>query len=156
MSNFRLRRREGFAAVGIEQRDMAVRIQQGLVIVLPMDVREAGADLIKLRQGNQLTVKFAEIFAGSGDISGDKDFFSIQFTKQLNDSFVAARSNTGGIRAAAEREADGFNQDRLAASGFSGYDVETVVKIDLRLFYDRKIFNTDMMNHFFLSKEASH
>lgn len=47
------------AAVGVEQRDMAVRVQQRLVVVLSMDICEPFADLIELRQRDQLTVQSA-------------------------------------------------------------------------------------------------
>ena len=48
--------------VAVHQTDVVVRIQQGLVVVLPVDVGQAAAGLLQLGEGDQLSVETAEVF----------------------------------------------------------------------------------------------
>ena len=65
-------------------------------------------------------------------------------------SIVAASSpgaDEVGRRAAAEEQADRFDEDRLAGAGFAGEDVEAGLELDLDGVDDREVADAEEAKH---------
>ena len=65
--NFRyllLCRENGILFIKIHQLDMILRVQKGLVVILPVNVRQLFTDLVEIRQGDDFAVDFAQVLAG--------------------------------------------------------------------------------------------
>ena len=60
---------------------------------------------------------------------------------------VLAGADEVARRAAAEQQADGLDQDRLAGAGLAGQDVEAGVELDLDRVDDREVRDAEEAEH---------
>ena len=60
---------------------------------------------------------------------------------------VFAGADQVARRAAAEQQADRFDQDRLAGAGLAGQDVEAGVELDLDRVDDREVLDAEEAEH---------
>ena len=86
-------------------------------------------------------------FFSGGDLSRYDDLLAVQLACQLDDGFRGAMADKSRISPAPQSKANGFYDDGFAASRFTGYDVEAVLKIDIGLLDDGKIADADVVDH---------
>ena len=55
---------------------MILRIQKGLVVILPMNVRQLFTDLVEIRQGDDFAVDFTQVLTGCRHFPCDDIFLS--------------------------------------------------------------------------------
>ena len=68
-------------------------------------------------------------------------------SNHLDHSFIASRAHESSVRPAPQSQTDSFDNDGFTGAGFAGDDVETIMKVDFRVFDDSKIPDADMSDH---------
>ena len=140
--------------VGVNKHHMVFRVEQGLIVVLSVNISKPSADFIQTGESDDFSVKAAEILSCGGNFAGDNDVFTVQFTGQLHYSFVCARTDGRRVGTASQCQADRLYNYRFTGACLAGNNVQAVLKIDFRVFNYGKVADTDMANHCLSSCEA--
>ena len=150
-------------AIGIEHIDMSFRMQEGLVVVLAVDVYQTVADLAQRRHGDTAVVEVGPVFAIGCYRAFDENPAVFHFKPLALDQLQGfgvghlqagldrGRSFPGadgvGVGPPAKDEIQGREDDGLARSGFSRQDIEAGMKFDRQVFDDGKFADLQFMEH---------
>ena len=135
-----------------------------LLLVLAVDVAEPGRDLFEQGGGDGAAGGEGAGFAVGEDFAFDEEFVFFEgdagfFEQGANGGGfgeVENAADAGAVRAgadeigrgsAAEEEAKGIDDDRLAAARFAGKEVETVVEAQTEALNDGEIFDVEFDQH---------
>ena len=158
------RKLRGRAAVRIEQRALAIALQQQLVIVLAMDVEQHLAQLAQLRGGGRAAVH--EGARASGGVDGAAhEACAVAFVEFLGREPFAHRRQRGDVEigahlgalrpgahharigAVAEREREGIDEDRLARAGLAGQRGEAARQLEVEPVDDHVVADGECSQH---------
>ena len=132
----------------IQQVELGLRQQQSLVLVLPVDVDEVADGLAQHRGGGEGVVDERAASALRGDFAADEDLAAVgSFNRRLDHRVVGARADEVGHGAAAEEEADGFHEDRLAGAGLAGEYGEARAELQFELVDDGESLDAEVSDH---------
>ena len=138
--------------------------QQGLLLVLAMDVSEVGSQLPEFRQSGRRAVDIGAALARSENMPLEDQLIVLAiaaaiFRRQLRgharstfetpaDTRLAG-SRAYDIRAGArtEQQCQGINDDGLAAAGLTGQEVEARVEFDSELVHHGIALNVEFLKH---------
>lgn len=103
---------------------MHLRIQQGLVFVLAVEVHQTPAQLTKRRSRHEDTIDEAARASLGGDLAAHDEFAAVPIENGLNDRrfFACPHDVRGGP--VAEQQADRADHDRLASASLARHDAE--------------------------------
>ena len=148
--------------IQVQHVDVALRIQQGLRIVLPVDVRDAAAELAEEGEGNDSPVDPAQAFFARADLPAEhegvvggyagivQDLLHVKIFHvggERDGRFFGACADIVGIGAAAQGHGDGFDDDGFACACLAGDDVQPGVQVQFQVSDDGKIFDGNVGNH---------
>ena len=127
---------------------MAARIEQRLVGVLPVDVDEAAAQSLQVGGGGRRPVDQDAASAPFDDLAPDHRGAVV---RQLHGGFhhcpVGPRPHEVARCPAADEDAEGADDDRLAGAGLPGQHVEPGPELDLDLLDDGQVPDAEGVNH---------
>ena len=141
---------------------MAFRVQQGLRVVLAVDVRDAAAELAEEGKGDDGPVDPAQALFPRADLPAEhervvggharfaQDFLhvkTIHVSGERDGRFVRACADVIGIGAAAKGHGDGFDDDGFTCASLAGDDVQSGIQIQFQVSDDGKIFDGNVGNH---------
>ena len=137
------------AGESVEQVEVRVGIEQGLVLVLAVKVDEAGGQVAQRGGRREGAVDERAAAALRGDLAADEQFVArrLVLEDRLERGAVLARPDEVGRGAAAEEQADRLDEDRLAGAGFAGQDVEARAELDLDRFDDGQVSDGEEPEH---------
>ncbi len=119
---------------------MRRRIEQRLMLVLAVQLDQARGQILERAGGRERAVDERAAAALRGDLAPDEQFVAVRLSKiasTVGDLFAGPDEVAGG--AAAEQQADGLDEDRLAGAGLAGQDVEARLELDLDRVDDREV-----------------
>ncbi len=137
--------------VAIEQVELILLLQEGEVLVLPVDVDEIGANLAQDGQCDVAAVDERCAAARPRELPRDDELFVrvvdgllrqelvqaerlvLEREYRLNAQPVAARAHHVGRHARAEHGAERVDEDRLARAGLAGQDIEARLELHLHV-----------------------
>ena len=146
--------------VEIQQRQMAGRIGQILIVVLPVDVDETGGEIPQHGCGGRHAVDPAVALAFGTDLTIKKKFVSrliaclFQLAANSLGQVGKGGPDTGFARPGADKVAagavaqngiDGVDQDTFACARLAGQNVQTGRELRFGLLDDRNIFNFQIL-----------
>ena len=103
------------------------------MLVLPVDVDQLADGLAQRRGRDELAVDEGAAPALRGDFTADDQLAAVRrVDHRLDHRGFGACPDEVGRGAAAEEEADGFHQDRLAGAGLAGQDGEARAELQSR------------------------
>ena len=108
------------ASVGVEDVEVRSRIEQYLVLVLPVQVDERLRQVPERGAGGERAVDERAAAALGGDLPSDEDLAAVRPVEdRLDRGGVLAGSDEVGGSAAADEERDRPDEDRLAGAGLA-------------------------------------
>jgi hypothetical protein len=132
----------------IEQIDVGVRIEQRLVLVLPVQVHEPGPELAERTCGDQRAVDEGPAPALRGHLAPHEQLAAVLGVEQrLHDRRLLPGSHQLGRGPPAEEEADCLDEDRLAGAGLARQHAQPGVEVDLHLFDDGEVLDGEVSEH---------
>ena len=155
-------------AVMIEKVDMRFRMEQGLVVVLAVDVDQPVADGGQGGDGEVAVVEVGAVFFAAGDDALDDHFAVIHVNAEIGDhrqrlgivegeaGFDRGGGGAGadgvGVRAAAQNQVERVEDDRFPRAGFTGQYVKAGMKLDGEVFDNGEVGDPDFLKHEGLSE----
>ena len=97
--------------------------------------------------GRQRAVDERAAAALRGDLAADEQLFAAALEDRFDGRGVLAGADEVARGAAAEQQADGLDEDRLAGAGFAGQDVQAGVELDLDRVDDREVLDAKEAEH---------
>ena len=149
-------------SVQVQHVDVALRIQEGLRIVLSVDVRDMAAELAEEGEGDDGPVDPAQALFARADLPAEhegvvgghpgfvQDLLHVKtfhVSGKRDGRFVRAGADIIGIGAAAQGHGDGFDDDGFACACLAGDDVQPGVQVQFQVSDDGKIFDGNVGNH---------
>ena len=147
MLNLFFNRQDLIFLIKIYQMDMMIRVEQRLVIVLPMDVRQFFTERVQMSKGHDLIIDTADIFTGCRYFTGDDVLIILVFCDHLDHGLVFPGAYICSVCTTAKCKTHGFYGNGFTGAGFACDSIEPAVKIDFSFFYCCKVFNTDVSDH---------
>ena len=129
---------------------MALRIEQRLVLVLPVQLDERRRLLAERRGGDERVVDERAAAPLRVDVAADdqrRSTFGRPHRTPPARGLCLAGADEIGRRAAAHEQADGLDEHRLARPGFAGQDVQTRLEFDLDRIDDGEVLNAKEAKH---------
>src|ERR1041384_3348951 len=100
---------------------MCGRVEQQLMLVLPVELHEIRRDLSEHARGGQPAVNEGPAAAGGRDLATDQHLDAVgAFEDRLDAGGIGAGAYEVGGGPPAEEESDGLDQDRLPGAGLTG------------------------------------
>ncbi len=119
---------------------MGVGIEQGLVLVLAVQVDQPGAEFAERGGGHEFAVDERAASPLGGHLAPNEQFAAVTVVEhRLDRRHVRPGSNQVGGRAAAEQQAHRLDQNRLARSRLARQDAQSPVELDLDRFDDGQV-----------------
>src|SRR5581483_12377110 len=134
------------AGVRVEQVGLGRFVQERVMLVLPVHRDQAASELPELPRSGGATVQ-----ASAGALS------ELSLQDELRSSGVEDRGHGGAVGAMphlvgrtsrAERQAQGVDDERLAAAGLAGEQVEARAETDASLGDEREVANAQLTQHY--------
>jgi hypothetical protein len=149
------RRGERFeAAKTVQHREMCRRVEQRLMLVLPVQFDQLGGQLLECTSGRQFAVDVGAAAPLTRDFTSDQPLRPARALEdRLDGRQLLARPDQVAGGAAAQQQADGSDEDRLTGASLSGKDVQAGVEFELDRIDDREVFNLEKAEH--LKKERT-
>ena len=152
------------AVPSFEQITLCVLVQEGKVLVLPMDVYEIRRDFFEKGQRDMASVDKDRALARARHLTqNDELIFTFDFLLReqstqfrialierkyrLNTESIAAAPNRVGRYSLTEDRAECVNQDGFTRTGLTGEDVEPCAELNGNLLKQRKIPDTKALQH---------
>ena len=136
------------AGKAVEQRDVLVRIEQRLMLVLPVQLDQSAAKLAERGRGRERVVDERAAAALRRDLAAHDDFVAaVPLEDGLYGRGLFAGAHEVGARASADEQVDGFDEDRLSRAGFAGEDVEPRLELHLERFDHCEMANAQEAQH---------
>jgi len=132
------------ATVRVEQRGLGVGVEQRVMFVLAVQRHEPVAQLAQLsrRGGSRVDACRASL----ADLAPQDD----RIECGLHRGSISAVANLFGRRSRAEDETERVDDQRLAAAGLAGEQVEARPKTNRRLRDQGKVAHLELLEHYFL------
>ena len=134
-------------AEGVDHAEVRGRIEQGLVLVLSVQLDQAIRELLERAGGGERAVDEGAAAPLGGDLAPDEQLFPAVLEDRFDRRGVLAGAHQVARGASPEQQADGFDEDRLAGAGLAGQDVEAGVEFDLDRVNHRKVLNAQEAKH---------
>jgi hypothetical protein len=122
---------------------MALRIQQRLMLVLPVQLDERTCLFAKQRSRDERVVDERAAAPLSVDIATYDEVVELGLDVRMG---FASADEIGGC-AAAHQEADGFDEHRLPCACFTREDVQSRFEFNLNGIYDGKVLYAEKTKH---------
>ncbi len=150
-------------AESVQQEKMILGLQQGLRLMLPIDVDQAGGHIGQQRGCPKAAVQEHPVSPGPGDDSfhqqfpagAESGFFqqgadhlvSFQIEHAFHGRFIGTGTDGLGRCPAAQDQVDCVDDDGFAGAGFTGQDVQTGEERDMEVFDDSNILYDKISQH---------
>jgi hypothetical protein len=128
--------------------DVLARIEERLVIVLPVKIHESRAKVAECSGGGERVVDKRATPALRRYFPSDDDLTTVGELKNgLHAGEVFAGAHEVCAGPATDQEIDGFDDDRLPGSRFSGQDGQPAIELDLQFIDDREMTHSQVAKH---------
>ena len=141
--------RLGETGPGIEDREVLIRVQKLLVLVLSMELDQPVRQVLERGGRGQRARDEGAAPALCGDFASNDQVGGLarDFEDRFDGGEVLAGAHQVGRRTAAQQEADGLDEDGLAGPGFARQDVERMFKLDRDRLDDRQVADGKVAQH---------
>jgi hypothetical protein len=134
-------------SVRVEQVEVALRIEQHLVLVLSVQLDESVREFAQRSRRRERIVHEGPAATLCRDLAADDHLAAVDLEDGLNAGGIGARAHQVARRPPAEKEADRLDQDRLARARLASEDVQAGLELDLDLIDDREIADRQVPQH---------
>ena len=117
------------------------------MLVLPVELDQSARQILQRAGGGERAVDERAAAALRGDFAPDDQLLAAAFEDRFDGRAVLAGPDQVAGRSAAEEQADGFDEDRLAGAGFAGEHVEPRLELDLGGVNDREMADAQEAEH---------
>ena len=132
----------------IEERQLRRGHEQGLVLVLPVEIDELPEALAQGGRRDELAVEERAAASLCRDLAPDDPFRAVgEVDDRLHRGGLLPGSHQVGGRSSTEQEAHGLDENRLTGARFAGQHAQTRPEFELELVDDGKPVDVQIANH---------
>ncbi len=132
---------------GVYDVQMRNRVQERMVLVLPVKFDQPARQIPECASRRQFTVDVGAAAALRSDLAPDEKLFSARLEDRLDCGDILAGANEVAGGAAPEQKSDGFDENRLAGTGFSGEHVESRLELNVHGVNNGEAFDAEKAQH---------
>ena len=126
---------------------MRRRIQQRLMLVLPVQLDQPVRTLLQRRSGDERPVDERSAPALRRDLTSNQELTACVYENRFDRRRLLAAAHEVPGGASTEQQPDRFDEDRLAGTGFAGQDVQSGVEFDLNRVDHREMADAEETEH---------
>src|SRR3954464_3661803 len=126
---------------------MRRRVEQRLVLVLPLQLHKAGRQILQRPGCGEGSVHEGAASALAADLTPDEELIASALEDRFDRGAVLTRPDEIAGRPSAEQQADRLDEYGLPRPGFAGQDVQTGIELHLDRIDDCEPFDTQEAEH---------